>query len=159
MLLCTDEQGYVQSGINCEWYQTDPSYNGSSTETDEQLNKTKLNLANDQLYAQIFNTFITILYMYMFQAISCSSSGGQIELIQHLVLSLSVSDHPMHRFRKKFSLNLCTGRSLTESDDTRYCVNMIWPPDDEQDIARNMLRIVINVLKFVHKVGHWLRLY
>jgi len=37
-------------------------------------------LANDQLDAQIFNTFITILYMYMFQAISCSPSGGQIVL-------------------------------------------------------------------------------
>jgi hypothetical protein len=35
-------------------------------------------LANDQLAAQIFNTFITILYTYMFRAISCSSSGGQI---------------------------------------------------------------------------------
>jgi len=37
-----------------------------------------LTLANDQLDAQIFNTFITILFMYMFRAISCSSSGGQI---------------------------------------------------------------------------------
>ena len=36
--------------------------------------------SNDQLDAQIFNTFITILYMYMFRAISCSSSGGQSEL-------------------------------------------------------------------------------
>jgi hypothetical protein len=35
-----------------------------------------ITLANDQLDAQIFNTFITILYM--FRAISCSSSGGQI---------------------------------------------------------------------------------
>jgi hypothetical protein len=33
---------------------------------------------------------------------------------------------------------LCTGRSPTESDDTRRCVNTIWPPEDEQDIARNM---------------------
>jgi len=45
-------------------------------------------LANDQLDAQIFDIFITILYMYMFRAISCSSSGGQIVLIQHLVSSL-----------------------------------------------------------------------
>jgi len=58
-------------------------------------------LANDQLDAQIFNTFITILYMYMFRAISCSSSGGHIVLIQHLVLS------------------------LTESDNTRCCINTI----------------------------------
>jgi len=56
-----------------------------------------LTLANDQLDAQIFNTFITILNMYMFRAISCSSSGGQIVLIQHVVSSLSVSDRPVHR--------------------------------------------------------------
>jgi ABC-type iron transport system FetAB ATPase subunit len=49
-------------------------------------------VANDQLDAQIFNTFITILYMYMFRAISCPSPGGQSVLIKHLVSSLSVSD-------------------------------------------------------------------
>jgi len=59
-----------------------------------------ITLANDQLDAQLFNTFITILYMCMFRAMSCSSSGGQIVLIQHLVSSLSVSDRPV----------LCTGR-------------------------------------------------
>ena len=35
--------------------------------------------------------------MYMFRAISCSSSGGQIVLIQHLVSSLSVSDHRVQK--------------------------------------------------------------
>jgi len=39
--------------------------------------------------------------MYMFRAISCSSSGGQIVLVQHLVSSPSVSDRPAHRLRKK----------------------------------------------------------
>ena len=28
-------------------------------------------------------------------------------------------------------LNLCTGRPLTESDDTKCCINTIEPPDDE----------------------------
>jgi uncharacterized membrane protein YobD (UPF0266 family) len=56
-----------------------------------------ITLANDQLDAQIFNTFITILYLYLFWAISCSSSGGHIVLIQHLVSSLSVSDRPVHQ--------------------------------------------------------------
>jgi hypothetical protein len=65
-----------------------------------------ITLDNDQLDAQIFNTFITILYMYMFRAISCSSSGGQIVLIQHLVSSLSVSDRPLHRLRKN-SFSTC----------------------------------------------------
>ena len=39
----------------------------------------------------------------MFRAISCSSSGGQIVLIQHLVLSLAVSDRPVHRLKKNCS--------------------------------------------------------
>jgi hypothetical protein len=57
-----------------------------------------ITLANDQINVHIFNgIFITILYMYMFRAISCSSSGGQIVLIQHLVSSMSVSDRPVHR--------------------------------------------------------------
>ena len=66
-----------------------------------------ITLANDQLDAQIFNTFITILYMYMFRAISCSSSGCQIVLIQHLVSSLcTVSDRPVHRLREN-SFSTC----------------------------------------------------
>ena len=40
-----------------------------------------------------YNTFITVLYM--FPATSCSSSGGQIVLIQHLVWPLSVSGRPV----------------------------------------------------------------
>ena len=76
-----------------------------------------ITLANDQLDAQIFNTFITILYAHMFRAISCSSSGGRIVLIQHLVSSLSVSDRPVHS----------TGRSLTDSDGTRCSINLLNP--------------------------------
>jgi len=56
-----------------------------------------ITLANVQHDAQILNTFVTILYLYMFPAISCSSSGGQIVLIQHLVSSISVSDRLLHR--------------------------------------------------------------
>jgi hypothetical protein len=57
-----------------------------------------ITLANDQLDAQIFNTFITVLYMFR----ACSSSGHQIVLVWHLVLSLSVSDRPVHRLRKNW---------------------------------------------------------
>jgi len=44
--------------------------------------------------------------MYMFLALSCSFSRGQILLIQHLVSSLSVSDRPVHTFRDLF-LSTC----------------------------------------------------
>ena len=40
-------------------------------------------------------------------------------------------------------LNRHTVRLFTESDDTRGCNNTICPPEDEQDTARNMLRIVM----------------
>ena len=74
-----------------------------------------ITLVNDQLGAQFFyfyNTFITVLYM--FRATSCSSSGGQVVLIQQLVSSLSVSDRPVYR---------CTVRQFTKSAVTRCCIN------------------------------------
>ena len=51
-------------------------------------------------------------------------------LMQHLVSSPSVSGCPVHRLRE-VCINLCTGRPLTESDDTRWCINTNHPPDDE----------------------------
>ena len=54
-----------------------------------------------QLDAQIlyFNTFIILLYM--FRALLCSFSGGQIVLVQHLVSSLSLGDRSDHRLREE----------------------------------------------------------
>ena len=45
-----------------------------------------------------FNTFIT--FSYMFRTLLCSSSGGQIVLVQHLVSSLSLGDCSVHSLRK-----------------------------------------------------------
>ena len=67
----------------------------------------------------------------MFRAVPCSSSAGQIVLLQPLISSLSLNRH--------------TVRLFTESDDTRGCNNKICPPEDEQGTARNMLRIIKEV--------------
>jgi len=67
----------------------------------------------------------------MFRAVPCSSSGGQIVLLQPLVSSL------------QSALNRHTVRLFTESDDTRGCNNTICPPEDEKGTDRNMLRIVM----------------
>jgi len=40
-------------------------------------------------------------------------------------------------------LNGHTVRLFTESEDTRGCNNTIFPPEDEQGTARNMLRIIM----------------
>jgi hypothetical protein len=64
-----------------------------------------------------------------------------IVYMQPLVSSLSAGDCPVHRLRKKFFLNRCTGQSLADSDDTRGCVYrmsekivpfskiFLWAPD------------------------------
>ena len=80
----------------------------------------------------------------MFRAVPCSSSGGQIVLLQHLVSSLSVNGRAVCRLRADFSplsTGILYGRLL--SDDTRGCNNTICPPEDEQGTARNMLRIIM----------------
>jgi len=81
----------------------------------------------------------------MFRTVLCSSSGGQIVLLQYLVSSLSVNDCTVCRLRAdcQSALNRRTVRLFTESDDNRGCNNTIFPPEDEQDTARNMLRIIM----------------
>jgi hypothetical protein len=37
----------------------------------------------------------------------------------------------------------CTVQTFTESEDTRCCVNTIFPPEDGHVNARNMSRIII----------------
>ena len=76
---------------------------------------------------QQYVCYTTILNM--FRAARCSSSGGQIVLLQPLVSSPSVSSR--------------TVRLLTEGDDTRGCGDTICPPEDEQRAARYMLRSVV----------------
>ena len=85
----------------------------------------------------------------MFRAVPCSSSGGQISLLQPLVSSLSVQlslsvqySMPVESGQQS-ALNQHTVRPFTESDDTRGCNNTIRPSEDEQGTARNMLRIIM----------------
>jgi len=65
------------------------------------------------------------MLLYMFRALLCSSSGGQIILVQHLVPSLSLGDCSVHRLRED-SRNLCTEQSPKDSDGTRCCTNTIF---------------------------------
>ena len=41
------------------------------------------------------------------------------------------------------ALNQCTVQTFTESEDTRCCVNTIFPPEDGHVNARNMSRIIV----------------
>jgi hypothetical protein len=79
----------------------------------------------------------------MFRALTCPSSGGIIAFTQHLVSSLSVNGCTVHRLRADSALNRCTVQPFTEGDDTRCCVNAIFPPEDGHVNARNMSRISV----------------
>jgi len=76
----------------------------------------------------------------MFRAVPCSSSGGQIVLLQPLVSSLSKQPYSMP---VESGLNRHTVRLFTESDYTRCYNNTIYTPEDEQGTARNMLMVIM----------------
>ena len=90
---------------------------------------------------QQYVCYTTILNM--FRAARCSSSGGQIVSPQPLVSSLSVNNRKVCRWRVESALHLHTVRLFTEGDDTRGCGDTIGPPEDEQRVALNILRIVV----------------
>ena len=83
----------------------------------------------------------------MFRAVPCSSSGGQILLLQPLVSSPSKHPYSMPvESGLQSALNRHTLRSFTESDDARGCNNTICRPEDEQGTARNILRIIMSYI-------------
>ena len=79
----------------------------------------------------------------MFRALTCPSSGGKIVFTQHLVSSLSVNGFTVYQLRAESAFNRCTVQPFTESDDTRCCVNTIFPPEDGHVNAQNMSRIIM----------------
>ena len=103
------------------------------------------------LMHKIFNTFITILYMYMFPAISCSSSGGQIVLIQHLVSLLSASDRPVHRLRKN---HLVSSLSVSDRPVHRLRKNHLVSSLSVSDRPVHRLRKNCVFSQPVHRVTH-----
>ena len=104
----------------------------------------------------LFSIFIA--FLYMFRATLCSSSGGFIVYIQHLVLcmSLFLGERSVHR-QLEDSNCLCTKWSPKKSDiqRTRCCMYAMNPPDDEHSVARNMYRNAMNIInKWCIKLEH-----
>ena len=99
------------------------------------------NLVHNYFNLQQYICYITLLNM--FRAARCSSSGGPIVSPQPLVSSPSVSSRRLRGWKADSALQPRTVRLLTEGDDTRGCGDTIGPPDDEQRVARNMLRSVV----------------
>ena len=74
---------------------------------------------------KLFFYFNFIIYLYMFRALLCSSSGGQNCIIQHLVSSHSVGGRPVHKILlyNKFIIFLYIFRALLcSSSGGRNCI-------------------------------------
>jgi len=94
-------------------------------------------------YLFIYNTFIKILYM--FQALPCSSSGGLRRICIHaasgiVTLCRWLSCAPVEKGAQDSHLQRVT------IPEAAYIQIQRRPPEDEQGNARNMYRILINVL-------------
>jgi hypothetical protein len=70
-------------------------------------------------YLFTYNIFIEIHYMFRAHL---QEVYVVVVYTQPLVSSLSAGDCPVHRLRKEFVINRCTGQSPAESDDTRGCI-------------------------------------
>ena len=92
--------------------------------------------------------------MYVKKA--CFSEGWKVEnwnkncvllfdvfLTVHHSIELFHQPTLMHWLRADSALNQCTVQTFTESEDTRCCVNTIFPPEDGHVNARNMSRIIV----------------
>ena len=81
----------------------------------------------------------------MFRALTYPSSEGKIVFTQRVVSSLSVNVCTSTLVESGLStaLNQCTVQTFTESEDTRRCVNTIFPPEDGHVNARNVSRIIV----------------
>jgi len=68
------------------------------------------------MHTLFYNMFIMILYMFR----ALYAHHQEDELYWCSIWQ-----------RTEFSLNLCTGQPLTESEDTRCCISTVQQPDDE----------------------------
>ena len=69
-----------------------------------------LDLSFDRLWMLMMNKFI--IFLYMFRALLCSSSGGQNCIIQHLVSSHSVGGRPVRTLSVLSSMFRHTTRAI-----------------------------------------------
>jgi hypothetical protein len=86
------------------------------------------------IYICMYTYIYYIIVLDMFRAILCSSSGGQIVLLQNLVSSLSVSSRTVHRLRADCS---------THSTGALYRVTI----PDAVTIQLDLLRMSIVLLE------------
>ena len=60
-----------------------------------------------------------------------------------LALCKRLHSTPVESRLRESALNQYTVQPFTESEDTRRCVNTIFPPEDGHVNARNMSRIIV----------------
>jgi len=64
--------------------------------------------------------------MLIIRKLNCTDAASGIVTLKSVAVRFTGSERT-----HEIILNLCTGRPLTESDDTRCCISTIKPRDDE----------------------------
>ena len=64
-------------------------------------------------------------------------------IIRERINSSNFSKHELMSSLMQSALNQCTVQTFTESEDTRCCVNTIFPLEDGHVNVRNMSRIIV----------------
>ena len=67
----------------------------------------------------------------------------QPNIMHNFLYSLTICMLHYYPTALQSALNQCTVQTFTESEDTRCCVNTIFPPEDGHVNARNMSRIIV----------------
>ena len=82
----------------------------------------------------------------MFRAIPCSSSGGEIVLLQHLVSSLSLSSYSVRRLRADCICRQTPTTHMISTIETLYVISIKYKlslPDDGSYTIRNTLEYIL----------------
>ena len=88
------------------------------------------------------NIFVTLLSSKCFEHQHAHPQEGK--LYSHSIWYLrSLYTSAQYTGWERTALIQCTGQTYTQSEDTRCCVNTIFPPEDGHVDARNISRIIM----------------
>ena len=86
---------------------------------------------------------ICLLHYYLRHVSSINMSIFRRKNCIHTASSIFALCKRLPRTLVESVLNQCTVQTFTESEDTRCCVNTIFPPEDGHVNARNMSKIIV----------------
>ena len=109
-----------------------------------------VNIPNSELFHQptsmhnfLYSLKICLLHYYPRHVSSIYMPIFRRKNCIHTVSGIFALCKRLHSTLVESALKQCTVQTFTESEDTRCCVNTIFPPEEGHVNARNMSRIIV----------------